>query len=178
MSSNKYIIIGGGCFLCTETIFKKVNGVISVFPGYTGGETINPSYKQICTGLTGHAEVVKVEYDSKIISFKDVLIIFFSTHDPTTLNRQGNDVGTQYRSSIFTSNLKEIKIINNYIDELNSSKEYSKPLVTTIEKENIFYQAENYHHDYFELNQNAPYCSMVIKPKLNKFLENGKTYLK
>jgi peptide-methionine (S)-S-oxide reductase len=169
MSYTKNIILGGGCFWCTEAVFKKINGVLSVFPGYIGGNTDNPTYREICTGLTGHAEVIKVDYDSRVVSLKDVLMIFFSTHDPTTLNRQGNDIGTQYRSSIFTSNLKEIKIINDYITELNQSNNYSSPVVTTIEKENIFYMAEDYHQNYFEMNQNAPYCSMVIKPKLNKF---------
>ena len=178
MSYSKNIILGGGCFWCTEAVFKKINGVLSVFPGYIGGNTDNPTYREICTGLTGHAEVIKVDYDSRVVSLKDVLMIFFSTHDPTTLNRQGNDIGTQYRSSIFTSNLKEIKIINDYIAELNQSNNYSSPVVTTIEKENIFYMAEDYHQNYFEMNQNAPYCSMVIKPKLNKFLKKNKSILK
>jgi peptide-methionine (S)-S-oxide reductase len=178
MSYSKNIILGGGCFWCTEAVFKKINGVLSVFPGYIGGNTDNPTYREICTGLTGHAEVIKVDYDSRVVSLKDVLMIFFSTHDPTTLNRQGNDVGTQYRSSIFTSNLKEIKIINDYITELNQSNNYSSPVVTTIEMENIFYMAEDYHQNYFEMNQNAPYCSMVIKPKLNKFLKKNKSILK
>jgi peptide-methionine (S)-S-oxide reductase len=178
MSYSKNIILGGGCFWCTEAVFKKINGVLSVFPGYIGGNTDNPTYREICTGLTGHAEVIKVDYDSRVVSLKDVLMIFFSTHDPTTLNRQGNDIGTQYRSSIFTSNLKEIKIINDYITELNQSNNYSSPVVTTIEKENIFYMAEDYHQNYFEMNQNAPYCSMVIKPKLNKFFKKNKSILK
>jgi|TARA_B110000908_G_C10157060_1_gene404128 peptide-methionine (S)-S-oxide reductase len=178
MSYSKNIILGGGCFWCTEAVFKKINGVLSVFPGYIGGNTDNPTYREICTGLTGHAEVIKVDYDSRVVSLKDVLMIFFSTHDPTTLNRQGNDIGTQYRSSIFTSNLKEIKIINDYITELNQSNNYSSPVVTTIEMENIFYMAEDYHQNYFEMNQNAPYCSMVIKPKLNKFLKKNKSILK
>jgi peptide-methionine (S)-S-oxide reductase len=178
MSYTKNIILGGGCFWCTEAVFKKINGVLSVFPGYIGGNTDNPTYREICTGLTGHAEVIKVDYDSRVVSLKDVLMIFFSTHDPTTLNRQGNDIGTQYRSSIFTSNLKEIKIINDYITELNQSNNYSSPVVTTIEMENIFYMAEDYHQNYFEMNQNAPYCSMVIKPKLNKFLKKNKSILK
>jgi len=178
MSYNKNIILGGGCFWCTEAVFKKINGVVSVFPGYIGGNTDDPTYSEVCTGLTGHAEVIKVEYDSKLVSLKDVLMIFFSTHDPTTLNRQGNDVGTHYRSSIFTSDLEEIKIINDFITNLNQTKEYSGPVVTTIEKENIFYMAEDYHHDYFEMNQNAPYCSMIIKPKLNKFIEKNKSILK
>jgi|TARA_B110000116_G_scaffold241290_1_gene229796 peptide-methionine (S)-S-oxide reductase len=178
MISIDNIILGGGCFWCTEAIFKKINGVTSVFPGYIGGETTNPSYKEICTGLTGHAEVIRVEYDSQIISLKDILMIFFSTHDPTTFNRQGNDIGTQYRSSIFTSNTSERKIINDYIIELNQSKIYLNLIVTTVEKETMFYLAENYHHDYFEQNKNVPYCSMIIAPKVKKLIESKNSFLK
>ena len=178
MISIDNIILGGGCFWCTEAIFKKINGVTSVFPGYIGGETTNPSYKEICTGLTGHAEVIRVEYDSQIISLKDILMIFFSTHDPTTFNRQGNDIGTQYRSSIFTSNTSERKIINDYIIELNQSKIYLNPIVTNVEKETIFYLAENYHHDYFEQNKNDPYCSVIIAPKVKKLIESKNSFLK
>ena len=124
----KYSIFGGGCFWCTEAIFKKINGVISISPGYIGGHIVNPTYEQVCTGTTGHSEVIKIEYDSSVISFKDLLSVFFSTHDPTTLNRQGNDVGTQYRSSIFTDQKDEIKIIESYISELNlpSNSGYSQ----------------------------------------------------
>ena len=172
MTSINTIILGGGCFWCTEAIFNRINGVINITPGYIGGKTKNPTYRDVCTGLTGHAEVIRVEYDSKLISFRDILMIFFSTHDPTTFNRQGNDIGTQYRSSIFTSNTSEMKIINDYIIELNQSKIYLNPIVTNVEKETIFYLAENYHYDYFEQNKNDPYCSVIIAPKVKKLIES------
>jgi peptide-methionine (S)-S-oxide reductase len=128
----KTCFFGGGCFWCTEAVFKNISGVISVFPGYMGGEIKNPTYEQVCEGYTGHAEIIKIEYESSKISFKDLLYIFFSTHDPTTLNRQGNDLGTQYRSSVFTNDDSEIEILNNYILELNNST--NKEIVTTIER--------------------------------------------
>ena len=178
MTSINTIILGGGCFWCTEAIFNRINGVINITPGYIGGKTKNPTYRDVCTGLTGHAEVIRVEYDSKLISFRDILMIFFSTHDPTTFNRQGNDIGTQYRSSIFTSNTSERKIINDYIIELNQSKIYLNPIVTNVEKETIFYLAENYHYDYFEQNKNVPYCSVIIAPKVKKLIESKNSFLK
>jgi|TARA_B100000768_G_scaffold9975_1_gene10053 peptide-methionine (S)-S-oxide reductase len=174
----KNSIFGGGCFWCTEAIFKKINGVISISPGYIGGHIINPTYEQICTGTTGHAEVIKIEYDSSLISFKDLLVVFFSTHDPTTLNRQGNDVGTQYRSSIFTENKNEIQIIESYISEINLKRTFDNNIVTTIEDDSVFYLAENYHHDYFNLNSNAPYCSFVIAPKVKKLLDSKSSFIK
>ena len=178
MTSINTIILGGGCFWCTEAIFNRINGVINITPGYIGGKTKNPTYRDVCTGLTGHAEVIRVEYDSKLISFRDILMIFFSTHDPTTFNRQGNDIGTQYRSSIFTSNTSEMKIINDYIIELNQSKIYLNPIVTNVEKETIFYLAENYHYDYFEQNKNDPYCSVIIAPKVKKLIDSKSSFLK
>ena len=174
----KNSIFGGGCFWCTEAIFKKINGVISISPGYIGGHIINPTYEQICTGTTGHAEVIKIEYDSSLISFKDLLVVFFSTHNPTTLNRQGNDVGTQYRSSIFTENKNEIQIIESYISEINLKRTFDNNIVTTIEDDSVFYLAENYHHDYFNLNSNAPYCSFVIAPKVKKLLDSKSSFIK
>ncbi|MBT3754534.1 MAG: peptide-methionine (S)-S-oxide reductase MsrA [Flavobacteriaceae bacterium] len=178
MTSINAIILGGGCFWCAEAIFNRINGVINIAPGYIGGKTKNPTYRDVCTGLTGHAEVIRVEYDSKLISFRDILMIFFSTHDPTTFNRQGNDIGTQYRSSIFTSNTSEMKIINDYIIELNQSKIYLNPIVTNVEKETIFYLAENYHYDYFEQNKNDPYCSVIIAPKVKKLIDSKSSFLK
>jgi peptide-methionine (S)-S-oxide reductase len=178
MTSINTIILGGGCFWCTEAIFNRINGVINITPGYIGGKTKNPTYRDVCTGLSGHAEVIRVEYDSKLVSFRDILMIFFSTHDPTTFNRQGNDIGTQYRSSIFTSNTSERKIINDYIIELNQSKIYLNPIVTNVEKETIFYLAENYHYDYFEQNKNVPYCSVIIAPKVKKLIESKNSFLK
>jgi len=172
----KTCFFGGGCFWCTEAVFKNISGVISVFPGYMGGEIKNPTYEQVCEGYTGHAEIIKIEYESSKISFKDLLYIFFSTHDPTTLNRQGNDLGTQYRSSVFTNDDSEIEILNNYILELNNST--NKEIVTTIERVSDFYIAEDYHHNYFNLNKNVPYCSAVIEPKIKKLMQSGNPFLK
>ena len=172
----KTCFFGGGCFWCTEAVFKNISGVISVFPGYMGGEIKNPTYEQVCEGYTGHAEIIKIEYESSQISFKDLLYIFFSTHDPTTLNRQGNDIGTQYRSSVFTNDDSEIEILNNYILELNNST--NKEIVTTIERVSDFYIAEDYHHNYFNLNKNVPYCSAVIEPKIKKLMQSGNPFLK
>ena len=172
----KTCYFGGGCFWCTEAIFKNINGVISIYPGYMGGDTKNPTYKQVCEGLTGHAEIIKIDYNSSIISFKDLLSVFFSTHDPTTLNRQGNDIGTQYRSSVFTNDDNEVKILKNYIEELN--KTFEKKIVTTIEDLSEFYLAEDYHHNYYDLNKNVPYCSVVIGPKIKKLLNSKNSFLK
>ena len=172
----KTCFFGGGCFWCTEAVFKNISGVISVFPGYMGGEIKNPTYEQVCEGYTGHAEIIKIEYESSKISFKDLLYIFFSTHDPTTLNRQGNDIGTQYRSSVFTNDDSEIEILNNYILELSNST--NKEIVTTIERVSDFYIAEDYHHNYFNLNKNVPYCSAVIEPKIKKLMQSGNPFLK
>lgn len=172
----KTCYFGGGCFWCTEAIFKNINGVISIYPGYMGGDTKNPTYKQVCEGLTGHAEIVKIDYNSSIISFKDLLSVFFSTHDPTTLNRQGNDIGTQYRSSVFTNDDNEVEILKNYIEELD--KTFEKKIVTTIEDLSEFYLAEDYHHNYYDLNKNVPYCSVVIGPKIKKLLNSKNSFLK
>ncbi len=172
----KTCYFGGGCFWCTEAIFKNINGVISIYPGYMGGNTKNPTYKQVCEGLTGHAEIIKIDYNSSIISFKDLLSVFFSTHDPTTLNRQGNDIGTQYRSSVFTNDDNEVKILKNYIEELD--KTFEKKIVTTIEDLSEFYLAEDYHHNYYDLNKNVPYCSVVIGPKIKKLLNSKNSFLK
>lgn len=174
----KNIILGGGCFWCTEAIFIKTKGVEKVLPGYIGGKTLNPTYKDICTGITGHAEVISVNYNNDIISLESILEIFFSTHDPTTLNRQGNDLGTQYRSSIFNSDKEEIKIVSSFINALDLSNRFENKIVTTIEEKSKFYVAEDYHHDYFEKNRNVPYCSIVVSPKVDKFIKNKSEFLK
>lgn len=163
--------IGGGCFWCTEAIYKLVNGVSAVTSGYAGGKTENPTYQQVCGGYTGHAEVVQVEFDPEVITYQEILEIFFSTHDPTSLNRQGADVGTQYRSIILTENEEQTNIARNLIAHLSS--DYAKPIVTQIEPLSLFYPAEDYHQDYFEKNPYQGYCRMVVAPKVNKFL---KTY--
>tara|TARA_B100001094_G_scaffold246185_1_gene242789 strand:- start:1145 stop:1675 length:531 start_codon:yes stop_codon:yes gene_type:complete len=173
----KNIILGGGCFWCTEAIFKKTKGIEKVLPGYIGGKTLNPTYKDICTGLTGHAEVISIDYNSEEIMLENILEIFFSTHDPTTLNRQGNDMGTQYRSSIFTNDKEEIEMILDFIKALDESNNFKNKVVTTIENKTTFYVAESYHHDYFENNKNVPYCSIVISPKLEKFKKNKSKFL-
>ena len=173
----KNIILGGGCFWCTEAIFNKTKGVKNVIPGYIGGKTLNPTYRDICTGLTGHAEAISIDYNTEVINLENILEIFFSTHDPTTLNRQGNDLGTQYRSSIFTNDKNEIEMISNFIKTLDSSNGYKNRIVTSIEEKSTFYVAENYHHDYFENNKNVPYCSIVISPKIEKFKKNNSKFL-
>ena len=167
---------GGGCFWCTEAIFNKIIGIVSISPGYMGGHVKDPTYHQVCEGNTGHAEVVKINYDSSKISFKNLLSVFFSTHDPTTLNRQGNDIGTQYRSCVFTNDKKEIEILKEYIEHL--SKIFEKKIVTTIENKTEFYEAEDYHHNYFNLNKNVPYCSIVIDPKIKKLISSKNPLLK
>ena len=174
----KNIILAGGCFWCTEAIFRRIKSVKTVVPGYIGGHTTNPTYKDICTGATGHAEAISIDYDSKIVSLENILMIFFSTHDPTTLNRQGNDIGTQYRSSIFNNDKNEIKIILDFISDLEKSNKFENRIVTTIEKKSTFYVAENYHHDYYSLNKNVPYCSVVIVPKVKKLMDSKSSLLK
>ena len=161
-------VFGGGCFWCTEAVFESLNGVISVMPGYAGGETKNPTYEQVCTGKTGHAEVIRIEFDPSRIAFRDLLTVFFGTHDPTTLNRQGNDVGTQYRSVILCSSEEQKRESEAFLGELSASGQYQRPIVTQIQPLDIFYPAEGYHHKYFRRNTGQPYCQIVIQPKLVK----------
>ena len=164
-------IIGGGCFWCTEAVFKMLKGVHSVLPGYAGGETKNPTYMQICNGNTGHAEVIKIEYDPELVTFENLLTVFFASHDPSTVNRQGNDVGTQYRSIIlFTTEDQKGRALK-FISELNASSKEGKPIVTEVVPLDIFYPAENYHHDYYSRNADRPYCEVIINPKLQKVQE-------
>lgn len=159
-------IFGGGCFWCTEAVFKMLKGVSSVLPGYAGGTTPNPTYDQVCAGATGHAEVTRVEFDPKTISYDDLLTVFFATHDPTTLNRQGNDVGTQYRSVIFYTTEDQKRAAEQYVADLN--RDLDGKVVTKIKPLEQFYSAENYHQDYFAKNPDNPYCNAVINPKLAK----------
>lgn len=170
--------LGNGCFWCTEAIFQLLKGVKSITSGYSGGDTTDPDYKSVCTGNTGHAECLNIIYDPSIVTFEDLLEVFWKTHDPTTLNRQGNDIGTQYRSVVFYHNESQQTIAQEYIDQLNKSGSLSKSIVTTLEKFKKFYPAENYHHNYFKQNANAPYCQFVVKPKVDKFLKNYPTKLK
>lgn len=168
-----------GCFWCTEAIFEELKGVISATSGYTGGQTENPTYKEVCSGETGHAECLQIVYDPSIISFDELLEVFWETHDPTTLNRQGADVGTQYRSGIFYHNKEQKEKAEKYKAELDKSGAFPRPIVTEITPFTKFYAAENYHQQYFENNENNnPYCKVVIRPKLDKFRKVFKDKLK
>lgn len=169
---------GNGCFWCSEAIFQRLDGVIKVVSGYSGGTVPNPSYEQVCTGTTGHAEVVNVIYDPSKISYDELLSVFWKTHDPTTLNRQGNDVGTQYRSVIFYHNVEQREKAEMYKAALDTSGAWSKPIVTAIEPLKNFYSAEDYHQNYFNNNTRAMYCQYVIRPKLEKFEKVFKDQLK
>jgi peptide-methionine (S)-S-oxide reductase len=160
--------LGGGCFWCTEAVFTQLKGVETVEPGYSGGNIENPTYEQVSTGTTGHVEVVQVTFDASVISYKEILQIFFSTHDPTTLNRQGPDVGTQYRSVIFYHNEQQRAVAEQVIKELNEEKIFSALIVTRIEPFNKFYKAEDYHKDYFKRHPEQQYCRLVISPKVAK----------
>jgi len=178
ISTNEIAVFANGCFWCTEAVFSMLKGVKSVLPGYTGGKTDNPSYESVSAGNTGHAEAIQIEFDSSQISYYDLLSVFFNTHDPTTLNRQGSDVGTQYRSAIFYTNEDQKTEAEKLIGELNSSKAYDKPVVTEVSKLVKFYTAEDYHRDYYTNNQGNPYCQIVIAPKLEKLQERFGELLK
>ena len=169
---------GMGCFWCSEAVFQRLNGVTAVRSGYEGGTTINPSYDEVCTGNTGHAEVIEVTYDPAKIKYEELLEVFWKTHDPTTLNRQGADVGTQYRSVIFYHTDEQKSIAEKYKKDLNAAKVFPDPIVTAINKASAFYVAENYHQDYFRRNGSAPYCKAVILPKMQKLEKLFKSKLK
>lgn len=169
---------GNGCFWCTEAIFQDLKGVESVVSGYSGGHTENPTYKEVCNGTTGHAEVLQITYDPSVITFDELLEIFWETHDPTTPNRQGNDIGTQYRSAIFYHNNEQKELAQKYKKKLDESGAFPRPIVTEITPFTIFYKAENYHQNYYNLNGSEPYCSMVIRPKVEKFRKVFKDKLK
>lgn len=161
--------LGAGCFWCVEAVFQQLDGVVSVTSGYSGGMVKDPTYKQVCDGTTGHAEVCQIVFDPQKLSFKDLLEVFWSTHDPTTLNRQGNDVGTQYRSAIFYHSNQQKELAEEYKKKLDESGAFKSPIVTEITPFSTFYAAENYHQDYYNLNGSQPYCNFVIKPKVEKF---------
>lgn len=170
--------LGAGCFWCVEAIFQDLKGVHSVVSGYAGGHVQNPSYDEVCKGTTGHAEVARIQFDPKIISYADILYVFWRTHDPTTLNRQGADVGTQYRSVIFYHTDEQRKMAENSKMDTIESGLYAEPIVTEIVPLSNYYEAEDYHQDYFNLNPNQPYCRLVIDPKVNKFRKEFKDKLK
>ena len=162
--------LAGGCFWCVEAVFDDLNGVQSVESGYMGGRTLNPTYAQICDGDTGHAEVIQIKFDADVVSFRELLEVFFTVHDPTTLNRQGNDVGTQYRSAIFYHSPEQKQIADEVIAEVDAKKIWSKPIVTEVTPAVTFFIAENYHQEYFARTGNSnPYCSVVVAPKVAKF---------
>jgi peptide-methionine (S)-S-oxide reductase len=162
------IIFGGGCFWCVEAVLQNLRGVENVISGYTGGTVDNPTYEQVCTGMSGHVEAVEVTFDPSMITLSDLLAVFFSSHDPTTPNRQGNDTGTQYRSAIFYFSEAQKTIIEKFIDDLTASKTFSEPIVTEIKPAQVFYPAEKYHQNYYQNNSNQPYCQVVINPKITK----------
>ncbi|HEX5020308.1 MAG TPA: peptide-methionine (S)-S-oxide reductase MsrA [Candidatus Binatia bacterium] len=180
MSETKYdsAVFAGGCFWCTEAVFDELRGVRSVVSGYAGGTTKNPTYEQVCSGTTGHAEAIKIEFDPGQISFRDLMTVFFATHDPTTLNRQGNDAGTQYRSAILYANEEQKQQADAFIKELDAAKGFKNPIVTTLEPLGEFYPAEDYHQKFFANNPYQPYCQYTIPPKLNKLHKQFSQLLK
>jgi peptide-methionine (S)-S-oxide reductase len=178
MSNKETIVFGGGCFWCTEAVFKMLRGVISVEPGYTGGSIQNPTYEQICTGTTGHAEVIKIDYDPAQIHVRDLMTVFFATHDPSQLNRQGNDVGTQYRSAIFYTTPEQKIEAEKMIAEIDASTSEGGKVVTEVTPLDVFYPAEDYHKDYFAKNPEKGYCQIVINPKVAKVQEKFAELLK
>jgi peptide-methionine (S)-S-oxide reductase len=177
-SKTELATFGGGCFWCTEAVFVRLKGVKKVTSGYTGGTVVNPTYRQICNGDTGHAEVVQIEFDPEVITYEQLLDVFFHTHDPTTLNRQGADRGTQYRSSVFYHNDGQKQATAAMIRRLDAGDTFDDPIVTTIEKMAKFYPAEDYHQDYFALNPQQPYCQAVVGPKVAKFRKRYQALLK
>ena len=173
MAKSEIATLGGGCFWCVEAVFQRIEGVLSVKPGYAGGDIKNPTYKQICTGNTGHAEVAKIEFDPEKITYSQILNVFWQSHDPTTLNRQGNDVGTQYRSVIFFHDESQREIAEKSKIDADKSGYWDNKIVTEITLLNNYYDAEDYHDNYYNNNPNQPYCLFVIKPKLDKLEKQG-----
>jgi peptide-methionine (S)-S-oxide reductase len=178
MITEEMATLGGGCFWCVEAVFSEIKGVAKVESGYSGGSLANPTYEQVSTGTTGHAEVVQVTFDSSIVSFKEILEVFFATHDPTSLNRQGDDVGTQYRSVVFYHDNKQRATAEKLIEELGNSRMYDAPIATKVEPFEVFYKAEDYHNDYFRNHPAQPYCKLVIAPKIAKLREDYRNKLK
>lgn len=177
-SNFETITLGGGCYWCVEAVYENLKGVKSVVSGFSGGKIANPSYEEVCSGTTGHAEVVQITFDKNVTNLDEIFKVFFTVHDPTTLNRQGADRGTQYRSVIFYNNEEQKQEAQSVIAELKKAKAYDNPIVTTIEAFTKFYKAEDYHQNYYANNKNQPYCQMVIQPKLEKFEKVFKDKLK
>ena len=178
MSDIQIITLGGGCFWCTEAVYLGVRGVESVQSGYSNGQTIQPSYEQVCSGDTGHNEVVKVSFDARVIDLTQILDIFFVVHDPTTLNRQGNDTGTQYRSGIYTHGPAQHEAVQRYMDKLKSSGAFDRPVVTEVLPLGNYWPAEDYHQNYFVRNPNQGYCAFVVGPKVAKFKKTFAAFVK
>ncbi len=179
MSTNlQTATLAGGCFWCLEAVYDEIKGVHSVESGYSGGRVENPSYRAVCTGSTGYAETVQIHFDPNVVSYRDLLNVFFTIHDPTTLNRQGADIGTQYRSAIFYHDEEQKKIAEEVIQDLNAKKIWDQPIVTEVTKFDKFYPAEDYHQEYFTHNPNQPYCQVVIAPKVAKFRKHFLEMLK
>ncbi len=167
--ANDTITLGGGCYWCVEAVYERLDGVVDVYSGFSGGSIENPTYEQVCTGRTGHAEVVQIAFDSTITTVKDILEVFFVVHDPTTLNKQGHDVGTQYRSVIFYHSDAQKAIAKEVIAALEKEKVFNAPIVTAVQPMTVFYEAEDYHQDYYEKNPDQSYCQLVVRPKVEKF---------
>ncbi|MDC0500958.1 peptide-methionine (S)-S-oxide reductase MsrA [Burkholderiales bacterium] len=178
MESKERVVLGGGCFWCLDAVFLRINGVQSLVSGYMGGSNANPTYEAVCSGTTGHVEVVEVVFEKEVIEFTDILRIFFSIHDPTTLDRQGADVGSQYRSVIFTHTDEQMAEANQLIQQLDGTSTWSRPIVTEVKPVDIFYAAEDYHHQYYEGNRSQPYCQYVIDPKIEKLRNSWAKFLK
>ena len=175
MSATEHATLAGGCFWCLEAVYDELKGVKNVDSGYTGGRRPSPTYEQVCTGTTGHAEVVRVEFDPAQVSYRQLLEVFFSIHDPTQLNRQGNDIGTQYRSAIFYENDEQRRVAQEIMAEIEREDVYGKPITTQLEPLGEFYPAEDYHRDYYARNPGQGYCAAIIAPKLAKFRKNFET---
>ena len=174
----KSIYLAGGCFWCTEAVFQQIKGVLGVVPGYIDGSIKNPSYREVCSGRTGHAEAISVRYDNDKIKLNDLLMIFFNSHDPTTLNRQGNDIGTQYRSGIYWTDIEQKELIEVFIEKLKNENIFEEKIITEIKEATVFYEAEENHHDYFNRNNEQAYCVFTINPKLEKIKNYFPSYLK
>jgi peptide-methionine (S)-S-oxide reductase len=169
MSNSETATLGAGCFWCVEAVFDDLNGVEDVVSGYSNGHTLNPTYREVCNGDTGHAEVTQIKFDTEVVSFRDILHIFFAVHDPTTMNRQGGDIGTQYRSGIYFHSPEQEKTAHEVIDELNAEHIWDSPIVTEVVPVSNYFPAEDYHQEYFANNPNVPYCQAVVAPKVAKF---------
>ena len=167
--ANDTITLGGGCYWCVEAVYERLDGVVDVYSGFSGGSIENPTYEQVCSGRTGHAEVVQIAFDSTLTSVKDILEVFFVVHDPTTLNKQGHDVGTQYRSVIFYHSDEQKAIAKEVIAALEKEKVFNSPIVTAVQPMTVFYEAEDYHQDYYAKNPDQSYCQLVVRPKVEKF---------